>query len=97
MQRALLIFSEDFPPDLLEATRKTASVFLDLSRETKNSSKIPTLFLKALYGSMPTSAHADCTDFTEIFGEFETPRWADVGIGPYSCMRKCIRIRRKSI
>ena len=48
MQRALLIFSEDFPPDLLEATRKTASVFLDLSRETKNNSKIPTLFLKAL-------------------------------------------------
>ena len=46
---------------------------------------------------MPTSAHADCTDFTEIFGEFETPQWADVGIGPYSCMRKCIRIRRKSI
>lgn len=48
MQRALLIFSEDFPPDLLEATKKTASVFLDFSRETKNSSKIPTLFLKAL-------------------------------------------------
>ena len=23
----------DFPPDLLEATKKTASVFLDLSRE----------------------------------------------------------------
>ena len=32
MQRALLIFSEDFPPDLLEPTKKTASVFLDLSR-----------------------------------------------------------------
>ena len=48
MQRALLIFSEDFPPDLLEAAKKTASVFLDLSRETKNSSKIPTLLLKAL-------------------------------------------------
>ena len=48
MQRALLIFSEDFPPDLLEPTRKTASVFLDLSRETKNNSKFPTLFLKAL-------------------------------------------------
>ncbi len=48
MQRALLIFSEDFPPDLLEATRKTASVFLDLSRETKYSSKIPPLFLNAL-------------------------------------------------
>ena len=48
MQRALLIFSEDFPPDLLEATKKTPSVFLDLSRETKNSSKIPPLFLNAL-------------------------------------------------
>ena len=37
MQRALLIFSEDFPPDLLEPTKKTASVFLDLSRDSLKS------------------------------------------------------------
>ena len=69
MQRALLIFSEDFPPNLLEPTRKTASVFLDLSRETKNSSKISTLFLKALQGPMrasaPTAACANAYEFAE--------------------------------
>ena len=48
MQRALLIFSEDFPPDLLEATKKTASVFLDLSREDCNSPKFLTILEKAL-------------------------------------------------
>ena len=33
---------------------------------------------------MPTSAHAERTVFTEIYGEFETSQWADVGIGPYN-------------
>ena len=37
---------------------------------------------------------ADYTVFTEIFGEFVTSQRADVGIGPYSQMRRCIRIRR---
>ena len=37
---------------------------------------------------------ADYTVFTEIFGEFVTSQRADVGIGPYNHMRKCIRIRR---
>ena len=32
---------------------------------------------------MPTSARAECTDFSEIFGEFAVSQWADVGIGPY--------------
>ena len=32
---------------------------------------------------MPTSAHAECTDFTKISGESVTAQWADVGIGPY--------------
>ena len=30
----------DFPPDLLEPTRKTPSVFLDFSRNNKNSAEI---------------------------------------------------------
>ena len=51
MQRALLIFSEDFPPDLLEATKKTASVFLDLSREIWSSSKFLMLSEKDLQRS----------------------------------------------
>ncbi len=33
---------------------------------------------------MPTSAHADRADFSAIFGEFETAKRADVGIGPYT-------------
>ena len=37
---------------------------------------------------------ADYTVFTEIFGEFVTSQRADVGIGPYNHMCKCIRIRR---
>jgi len=32
---------------------------------------------------MPTSARAECTAFTEAFGEFATSSRADVGIGPY--------------
>ena len=32
---------------------------------------------------MPTSAHAGCTDFTKIPGEFVAAQRADVGIGPY--------------
>ena len=33
---------------------------------------------------MPTSAHAEGTDFTKILGEFATSQRADVGIGPYN-------------
>ena len=29
-------------------------------------------------------APADCTVFTEIFGEFATSRWADRVVGPYN-------------
>ena len=36
----------DFPPDPLEPTKKTASVFLDLSRETRNSSNFLTFLEK---------------------------------------------------
>ena len=45
---------------------------------------------------MPTSAHADRTDFLAIFGEFETAKWADVGIGPYKWIRKTVPVLRKS-
>ena len=34
-------------------------------------------------------------DFFEILGEFATAQWADVGIGPYNEMGKCLRFRRK--
>ena len=37
---------------------------------------------------MPTSAHAGCTDFTEIPGESVGTQRADVGIGPYRVLRK---------
>ena len=37
---------------------------------------------------------AECTISTEIFGEFVTSQWADVGIGPYYCVGMCIRIRQ---
>ena len=43
-------------------------------------------------------AHIDpeeCSVLTEISGEFATPQRADVGIGPYSQVGKCIRIRRE--
>ena len=43
---------------------------------------------------MPTSARTVQTVFTEILGEFGTPQWADVGIGPYTQTGSCIRIRR---
>ena len=39
---------------------------------------------------------AECTDFMEIYGEFVTSQRADVGIGPYSQIGKCLRIRRKT-
>ena len=38
---------------------------------------------------------AGYTGFTEICGEFAASRRADVGIGPYSRMRRCNRIRRR--
>ena len=38
---------------------------------------------------------AECSVLTEISGEFATPQRADVGIGPYSQVGKCIRIRRE--
>ena len=38
---------------------------------------------------------AECTVFTVFFGEFATSQQADVGIGPYKRMRKCIQICRK--
>ena len=37
---------------------------------------------------------AECAGFMEIFGGFVTSQRADVGIGPYSRMRRYIRIRR---
>ena len=37
---------------------------------------------------MPTSARAECTLFTKIYGEFATSSWADVGIGPYKSRSK---------
>ena len=40
---------------------------------------------------MPTSAHAECTVFTGVFGEFVTASRADVGIGPY---KDAVRIKR---
>ena len=39
---------------------------------------------------------AECTNFMEIYGEFVTSQRADVGIGPYSQIGKCQRIRRKT-
>ena len=41
---------------------------------------------------MPTSARQDAPVFTEISDKFVTSQRADVGIGPYSEMSKCIRI-----
>ena len=38
---------------------------------------------------------AECSVLTEISGEFATPQRADAGIGPYSQVGKCIRIRRE--
>ena len=35
---------------------------------------------------------ADCTGFSEIYGEFATSPWADVGIGPYRGICRCIQI-----
>ena len=43
---------------------------------------------------MPTSAHAGCTDFTEIYGEFATSQRADVGIGPYRVLCKSAASQR---
>ena len=40
---------------------------------------------------MPTSAHADCTAFAEIYGKFVTSQWADVDIGPYNAYRYSVR------
>ena len=37
---------------------------------------------------------AEYAGFMEICGEFVSSQWADVGIGPYSRMRRYIRIRR---
>ena len=45
---------------------------------------------------MPTSAHAACTDFTEISGECATAPRADVGIGPYRVPCKSAAARRRS-
>jgi len=44
---------------------------------------------------MPTSAHAEGTDFTKILGEFATSQRADVGIGPYKRICRCMRICRR--
>ena len=38
---------------------------------------------------------ADCTVFTEVYGEFVTSQGADVGIGPYNRVGTCMRIHRK--
>jgi|GEM_PF-54901 len=49
-------------------------------------------------GFVGADAHigpAECTVFTVFFGEFATSQRADVGIGPYKRMRKCIWICRK--
>ena len=34
----------------------------------------------------------ECTIFTKIFGEFAASQRADVGIGPYTEMGRCIRV-----
>ncbi len=36
----------------------------------------------------------ECTIFTKIFGEFAASQRADVGIGPYTEMGRCIRVCR---
>ena len=38
---------------------------------------------------------AECTVFTGIYGEFVTSQWADRVVGPYTEMRRCIRIRQR--
>ncbi len=43
---------------------------------------------------MPTSAHAECTVFTEILCKFVTSQWADVGIGPYRTPAKSYYLAR---
>ena len=53
------------------------------------------LFARWLVG---VDAHIDPavqSVFTVFFGEFATSQQADVGIGPYKRMRKCIQICRK--
>ena len=39
--------------------------------------------MRMIVGADSHIAPADCTVFTEIYGEFVTARRADVGIGPY--------------
>ena len=52
-------------------------------------------FSRLLVGADAHIGPAECTAFTEFCGEFATSQRADVGIGPYNGIRKCIRIRRK--
>ena len=83
------------PRSPLEPTRKTASVFLNFSREIWNSSEFRTLqelplgtsgALGAPAPVVGVDAHIDpagCTVFTGICGEFVTAQWADRVVGPY--------------
>ena len=43
---------------------------------------------------MPTSARQNAPFFMKILGKFAAAQRADVGIGPYIEMRRCIRLRR---
>ena len=40
--------------------------------------------MRMIVGADAHIAPADCTVFTEIFGEFATSRWADRVVGPYN-------------
>ena len=46
---------------------------------------------------MPTSARAEQTVFTELFGEFAAAQRVDVGIDPYEQVGNCIRIRLRVV
>ena len=70
-------------PESLEPTKKNRPGFLGFPAKFEKLLKISGISRKSFVGVDAHIDPADCTVFTEIYGEFVTAQRADVGIGPY--------------